>query len=602
MQDYGRNFIGPMTLKKSSGGYVDAKAYSTSNTQTETTQAVIEAAIADIGLDKRTLYISAGTWNITTNLVIPANINLCVESGAFFSFDTGVTMTISGYLEAGIYQIFLNTGVIFSNQKVVYVEWWGGVADNTAVNSGTAFNLAIASIPNGGIIELQIGTYYINTTINLVSDIEFRGYGGTSAAGSALSRTVDGIMIQGLGVSVLDPAFDTDMIYRCIFRGIKFDGYVSGHTADIFNLKACAYFLWDDCLFTNNGRDLYGAELVDPRFHNCYFTRSGNITATRPGIELIVIDDYAATNNVHFIGCIWEANQYTSIKCHGYNSQYNRRNSEINFVNCKFENLSQLAGPVLNFEHTWNINFVNTSIEFSDVANITEVIRFYGCSHIEGNLWLSGVILESGGGKAFDRIITIDTGAGTYMCRANLFLSGSNWSFIDEDAVVNIDLAGTTNENLARWINIKTYGSGINSSVSGTQNAGLNCNKNLTNLEWYTDDIKGSCLQQYTPAGSSADRLQVIKRYLTSDPTTYDEWVFSAVEDTPNDSSFLQWALNDEAVMKLLWDGALQISKGDLYMVAAKGIILTNATGTVRSKITLNAAGTGLNITSYPLT
>lgn len=69
----------------------------------------LQAAITAIGASTVILRVPSGTWNVSANLSVPANITLRVERGATIAIATGVTLTINR-LEAGLYPIFSCTG------------------------------------------------------------------------------------------------------------------------------------------------------------------------------------------------------------------------------------------------------------------------------------------------------------------------------------------------------------------------------------------------------------------------------------------------------------------------------------------------------------
>jgi hypothetical protein len=113
------------------------------------------------------LRVPVGTINISGNLSISANITIKPERGAILAIATGVTLTINGGLEAGLYRIFSCAGtgkVVFGTNAVkeVFPEWWySGAGD-----ASPAIQAAINSSPAGG-ITVNMGTYTCQTQINL---------------------------------------------------------------------------------------------------------------------------------------------------------------------------------------------------------------------------------------------------------------------------------------------------------------------------------------------------------------------------------------------------------------------------------------------------
>lgn len=126
------------------------------------TQATIESALTAIGtVNKVTLLLRPGTWVLTSDLTIPANITLKLPAGAIITIPTGKTLTINGPFEAGLYQVFDGT-VVFSDDAVVaaYPEWWGvdGTADEVEINKALAAARTVV---------LSYREYNIASTINI---------------------------------------------------------------------------------------------------------------------------------------------------------------------------------------------------------------------------------------------------------------------------------------------------------------------------------------------------------------------------------------------------------------------------------------------------
>jgi hypothetical protein len=128
------------------GAWVDARAYGSALNDT-----TIQAAITAISTDDRMILLTPGTWSITENLTIPANVGLKVMSGAVLDITNAKILTFQGQLEAGLYQIFSGLGtVVFgrdggNNVVEVFPNWWGAVGDGTTDDSG-AFQSALDSL------------------------------------------------------------------------------------------------------------------------------------------------------------------------------------------------------------------------------------------------------------------------------------------------------------------------------------------------------------------------------------------------------------------------------------------------------------------------
>jgi len=90
-------------------------------------------AIADLGGSPGVVFVAPHNHPIDVNYAVPATVHLMVGRGGTFTIANGVTLTINGTIEAGLYQIFslVGTGtVVFGTGVIteVYPEWWGATA------------------------------------------------------------------------------------------------------------------------------------------------------------------------------------------------------------------------------------------------------------------------------------------------------------------------------------------------------------------------------------------------------------------------------------------------------------------------------------------
>jgi len=151
------------------------------------TSATIQEAIDDIGSALKSLYISSGTWAITTSTTIPENIDIIIAKGAKFDVSTGVVLTINGMIHAGLSEIFIGDGteVLGENScQEIPVQWYGAKIDNTTDDSD-ATDEAIVTAYNSSVKKVRLGN-------------------GTSFAGNIVLKS--GVAIEGYGPdrSILD--------------------------------------------------------------------------------------------------------------------------------------------------------------------------------------------------------------------------------------------------------------------------------------------------------------------------------------------------------------------------------------------------------------
>jgi hypothetical protein len=170
--------------------WVDAKTFGIQ------TQSSIIAAITDIGTNNRTILLAPGTWNISANLTIPANITLRVETGALLYIQDGIILTISGHLDAGPYQIFSCAGtgkVVYAEVK--YPEWWGAVGDDT-IDCTIPLNAALANV---GKVVLGNGTYKTTDYLWQKNDYAELTGGGNSSIIHMTGTAKRGLFVASYG-------------------------------------------------------------------------------------------------------------------------------------------------------------------------------------------------------------------------------------------------------------------------------------------------------------------------------------------------------------------------------------------------------------------
>jgi len=123
------------------------------------------------GIDK-SIVLERGTYTISTSFEIPSNINLRMNNGAILDIVTGVTVTISGTFEAGLFQVFdwTGTGKVMGLNRI-HVEWFGAKGDydyvtHTGTDDTAAFQKTIDSVgENGGGVVLAYSKYLISELV-----------------------------------------------------------------------------------------------------------------------------------------------------------------------------------------------------------------------------------------------------------------------------------------------------------------------------------------------------------------------------------------------------------------------------------------------------
>ena len=175
----------------------------------------IQDALTAISSNQAILRVPAGTHSISGNLIVPSNVTLRVERRATLAIPQGVTLTINGGLEAGLYQVFSCTGtgkVVFGRPggvKELVPQWWGAKGDGSTDDIIPLQAMVDCSLDSGGLnMFVPTGKYFLSDTLKLhqgtsFMSFTFRGAGGiyNDAFGTAFDATAFGdrpaINVQG---------------------------------------------------------------------------------------------------------------------------------------------------------------------------------------------------------------------------------------------------------------------------------------------------------------------------------------------------------------------------------------------------------------------
>ena len=112
-----------------------------------------------------TVLLPTGTYRIGSDITVPGDVTLWLIGK--LSVDTGVTVTINGKVEAGLYEIFSGSGSVTlaaKSVREVYPQWWGAVGDDSTDNA-SAFNAAMTAAQNIGQMCIPAGVYRISAPI-----------------------------------------------------------------------------------------------------------------------------------------------------------------------------------------------------------------------------------------------------------------------------------------------------------------------------------------------------------------------------------------------------------------------------------------------------
>ena len=116
-----------------------------------------------------TVFFPPGTYKLSSDLTINANVTLDFSPGAKLSIDSGKTVTINGHIADTVHQIFSGDGSVAGAPKNDFVrpEWWGAVGDGTTVCTSairTAIEFVAEDSSSIGTVRFIAGTYVIDAS------------------------------------------------------------------------------------------------------------------------------------------------------------------------------------------------------------------------------------------------------------------------------------------------------------------------------------------------------------------------------------------------------------------------------------------------------
>lgn len=122
----------------------------------------LNTAISAIGSNVCEIVLTPGTWTISNNVTIPANIALRLPKGAIMAVDSGKTLTINGdFIDTARTQKFSGAGTV-TIPRTIYPEWWGATGNGTTDDTLSLYRMALGITNNNTISFAQNATYLIS--------------------------------------------------------------------------------------------------------------------------------------------------------------------------------------------------------------------------------------------------------------------------------------------------------------------------------------------------------------------------------------------------------------------------------------------------------
>ena len=254
------------------------------------TDATISSAITAIGTTNNVgLVLNPGTWTMSNNLTIPANITLILPPGAILSGTA--SLTINGPFVAGAYQVFGSNISIGGKPRVggILPEWFGVVGDNV-VDDTTNFQRSLTFAASLGmpLLVSPLTGYKITATLTVShTDLSTRGltikglgsfrnttlnYSGTgfclaitgsgSESANPIARVdISNIRIDGNDNSVSEGGFYFDRCYIVDIRNCASNNWAKS-TAHAIEARNIFNFSWDGGNISNGHPSVAGDSVV----------------------------------------------------------------------------------------------------------------------------------------------------------------------------------------------------------------------------------------------------------------------------------------------------------------------------------------------------
>lgn len=291
-----------------------------------------------IALNAGPILIPAGSWPVTSNLIVPKGVKLRFNTGAQLVISAGVTLTVRGVVEAPAARIFSGSGRVVGIADV-RPEWWGAAADG-ATDDQPALQAAHDCVEQSGgsdgdgpFVHLRgTGANYglgRQLTLRPTASFNLRFGGGGAVLGSRMTALAS--FVTDLGPAAVRVQGTTDTIQQ--IAGYKIGGFSVAPTAG----TAALVGFWvggDGTAGTGLERGLIGTQaneihdvyIVDGfsfcwRVANCRlidFNRCSGWSQGRTGVVglLVTVDANGAfTGDLNFNGCQFVVDTVASTKC-----------------------------------------------------------------------------------------------------------------------------------------------------------------------------------------------------------------------------------------------------------------------------------------------
>lgn len=217
-------------------------------TQSQITDGIttIGGTLTTIGSDETTLNISSAKV-ISVDTTFPVTLSVVINKPGILTINDGITLTINGPFNAGLYQVFTGLGnVVFNGAiNVIYPQWFGAIGDKITDNA-IPFQKTLNAARGRITVHIPSGFYNFESSISIISKsvdigvmqsniIEGDGIGSTVLINSCAAGNAT-IQNNGLvrGFSIRDMSFigkdsnpnhgiHFEIVHTAEFKNLSFD-------------------------------------------------------------------------------------------------------------------------------------------------------------------------------------------------------------------------------------------------------------------------------------------------------------------------------------------------------------------------------------------
>ncbi len=150
--------------------------------------------------------INYDTLNITTNQTIPKGASIVMAGTGVFNISSGDTLTFASgsRFDGGLQTRFIGSGTVKFQEDVVeaaYPQWWGVLGDSSTVST-SGFQKALNSGVKKISVRVPAGTYIINDSLQIPSNVDFFGENATIVSTDTSKKVLTaGPLVKNIKIS-----------------------------------------------------------------------------------------------------------------------------------------------------------------------------------------------------------------------------------------------------------------------------------------------------------------------------------------------------------------------------------------------------------------